>query len=160
MLTPYTEDLLAGPTRAARRRRDHGHDAVRDVLVRAAHRRRRGHGTGQPRGGRRRHRHERDEQTINFILTADLADVSKNARDAAITGCPFTAADVGGDGTVTVTVKPKIWFSFVDFSELAPGTPEAPTVADPSTTAYIAFSLGLVQLSAYAFAFSPAEQAP
>jgi hypothetical protein len=102
----------------------------------------------------------KDGQTINFVFTADVADVSKNARDAEITGCPFSAADVDGDGTVTVTVKPKVWFAFVDFSELLPGTPQAPTVADPSTTAYIAFSLGLVQLSAYQFAFSPQEQAP
>jgi len=92
--------------------------------------------------------------TINFALTADLSDVTRNARDGAVTGCAFAEADVEGDGTVTATVKPKIWFDLVDFSELAPGTPEAPTVADASTTAYIAFSLGLVQLSAYQFAYT------
>ena len=96
----------------------------------------------------------RDGKTINFVLTADMPDVSKNARDGKITGCPFTEVDLQADGTTTVTIKPKIWFDLVDFSELAPGTPETPTVADATTTAHIAFALGLVQLSAYQFAYS------
>jgi hypothetical protein len=102
----------------------------------------------------------KDGQTVDFVLTADLADVSKNARDAKVTGCTFSEATFTGDGTVTATVKPRIWFNFVDFSELAPGTPEAPTVADPSTTAYVAFALGLVQLSAYEFAYVPTGTGP
>jgi hypothetical protein len=98
------------------------------------------------------------EQAIHFAFTADLADVDRNARDAKVTGCAFAPVDVAGDGTVTVTLKPKIWFDLVDFSELPPGTPEAPTVADPGTTAHIAFALGLVQLTAYQFAYAPDSQ--
>jgi hypothetical protein len=93
--------------------------------------------------------------TIHFAITSDLQDVTRNARDGAITGCLFNEADIEGDGTVTATVRPKIWFDLVDFAELPPGAPDAPTVVDPSTTAYIAFSLGLVQLSAYQFAYTP-----
>jgi hypothetical protein len=158
MLAPYTEDLLAGPSTLP------DGDGITGPLRSGTFSFARP-GDGPLAAALAGHvaiaegAATKGAQAINFVLTADLADVSKNARDAAIAGCPFTAADVEGDGTVTVTVKPKIWFSFVDFSELAPGTPEAPTVAGPSTTAYIAFSLGLVQLSAYEFAYSPAEEA-
>jgi len=158
MLAPYTEDLLAGPTDLPDG--DGITGQIRSGTFSFAN-----SGEGPAATALAGHvaiaegAATKGEQAINFVLTANLADVSKNARDAAIAGCPFTAADVEGDGTVTVTVKPKLWFGFVDFSELAPGTPEAPTVADPSTTAYIAFSLGLVQLSAYQFAFSPSQEA-
>jgi hypothetical protein len=96
----------------------------------------------------------KDGKTVYFVLTADLADVARTAKDGAVAGCGFQPFDVAADGTVTVTVRPRVWFNLVDFSLLAPGTPEAPTVAAPGSVPHIAFALGLAQLSAYQFAYT------
>jgi hypothetical protein len=96
----------------------------------------------------------KDGKTVNFILTADLADVSRTARDGKVTGCTFQEIAVDADGTVTITIRPRVWFSLVDFAEVAPGTPEAPTVIGTDTTAHIGFALGLGQLSAYQFEYT------
>jgi hypothetical protein len=95
----------------------------------------------------------RDGKVVNFRLAGDLGDVARTARDAQITGCPFSASEIASDGTVTVTVKPRVWFNLVDFGALAPGTAEAPTAPEATSVAQIAFALGLAQLSAYQFAF-------
>ena len=63
--------------------------------------------------------------------------------------------EVDADGTVTTTVKPHVWFNLVDFSDVAPGTAEQPTEIARGQTAQIAFALGVVQLSAYHFAYQP-----
>jgi hypothetical protein len=96
----------------------------------------------------------KDGRTVNFILTADLADVSRTAKDGKITGCAFKEITADADGTVTITIKPRVWFSLVDFADVAPGTPEAPTVIGTDTTAHIGFALGLGQLSAYQFEYT------
>lgn len=94
------------------------------------------------------------DKVIHFALAADLADVAHTAKDGVVTGCGFAERDVEAPGTVTVTVKPRVWFNLVDFSELPPGTAEAPSIADASSTAHIAFALGLGQLSAYSFTYT------
>jgi hypothetical protein len=96
----------------------------------------------------------KDGQTIHFVLAADLADVARTAKDGHVTGCKFDAVDIQEPGTVTVTVKPRVWLNFIDFSAVAPGTPEAPTVIAAPAVAHAAFAIGLAQLSAYEFSFS------
>lgn len=95
------------------------------------------------------------DATIYFSVSADLADVSRTAKNAAVTGCVFDAIDIEDAGTVTVTVRPRVWFNFVDFGALAPGAADAPTVVDPASVPHIAFALGLAQLSAYQFSYVP-----
>jgi hypothetical protein len=95
-------------------------------------------------------------QTVFFRLEAALADVERTASNAEVTGCVFDAADVEGPGAVTLTVKPSFWFTFLDFGALAAGTPEAPTTAAPDSAAHVAFALGLTQVGAYHFSFTPA----
>ncbi len=97
----------------------------------------------------------KDGRTIHFLASAGLTDLEKTAKDAQVSGCDFTAAEVLHDGTVTITVHPKVWFSLVDFAELPEGSAEAPAELGPESTARIAFALGLTQLSAYAFSFKP-----
>jgi hypothetical protein len=98
----------------------------------------------------------KDGKTVYFSFTAAMADVEHTAKNGEVTGCIFDASDVEAPGVVTVTVKPRVWFNFIDFSTLDPGTPEAPTVVPSDAVAHIAFALGLAQLSAYEFSFSPA----
>jgi hypothetical protein len=100
------------------------------------------------------------EATIYFSVSAALADVARTAKDGAVAGCPFDTADVQTSGTVTVTVKPRVWFNYVDFSALASGSADAPTVVEPTAVAHLAFAIGLAQLSAYQFSFTPEGGSP
>ena len=84
----------------------------------------------------------------------DLADLERTAAQGAISGCRFTPAEVSDDGTVTITVRPKIWFDLVDFAPLPEGSPEAPTPLPEDSTARIALALGLGQLSAYSMEYA------
>lgn len=94
---------------------------------------------------------ERDGGTVYFTMAASLADIERTAADAQIPGCKFQEAALEKDETVLVTVKPRVWFNLVDFAQVAPGTPEMPTVVDPATVPHVGFALGLGQLSAYEF---------
>jgi hypothetical protein len=67
----------------------------------------------------------------------------------------FEEFDVTSDGTVTLTVAPKVWFDLVDFSGLDSGSDDAPTSIGAGLRAHTAFALGVAQLSAYRFGFSP-----
>jgi hypothetical protein len=95
------------------------------------------------------------DQVIYFELSASYEDVARSVSMGEVDGCVFDEQEVAEDGTVTVTVKPQIWFNLVDFSGVAPGTAVAPTRVPAGDTPQLAFALGLVQLSAYRFSFSP-----
>jgi hypothetical protein len=97
------------------------------------------------------------EQTVNFRATATMADVAANARNGQIVGSKFDETQVTGDGHVTATVHPAVWFTLVDFTGLPAGTAEAPTELAPGTVPRIAFALGLTQIAAYSFQFTPVE---
>ena len=97
----------------------------------------------------------KDGQTVFFKLSASFSDVARSVSQGQVDGCPFDELEVEDDGTVTLTVKPHVWFNLVDFTGVAPGTAEAPTELAAGETPQIAFALGLVQLSAYHFAYQP-----
>lgn len=98
---------------------------------------------------------ERDGGTVYFTFEATLADLERTASDAEISGCTFDEDIIDGDETVLVTVKPRVWFNLVDFTQVAPGTADAPTLVDPASVPHIGFALGLAQLSAYEFQLQP-----
>jgi hypothetical protein len=91
---------------------------------------------------------------IHFTVSADFADVAKSVVNGEVEGCDFTEAHVDADGTVTLTLRPAIWFELVDFATVAPGTAASPTVIPHGHIAQIGFALGLVQLTAYRFAYA------
>jgi hypothetical protein len=91
-----------------------------------------------------------------FRAVADLADVERSAADGYINGCQFDELDIEGDGLVTVAVTPKVWFDLVDFSELQPASDDSAVELPVDSQPKIAFALGLAQLSAYEFSFTPA----
>lgn len=99
---------------------------------------------------------ERDGQPpIRFVATADLADIERTAADGYIDGCEFSELDVEQTGRVTVQINPKVWFDLVDFAELQPVAGDEPIEFPADSQPRIAFALGLAQLSAYKFSFSP-----
>jgi hypothetical protein len=97
----------------------------------------------------------KDDQTVYFKLSASFADVARSVTQGQVDGCLFDEVEVEEGGTVTVTVKPHIWFNLVDFTGVAPGAAGTPTEIAAGETAQIAFALGLVQLSAYHFIYGP-----
>lgn len=97
----------------------------------------------------------KDARTVYFTVTADLQDIQETSPQAEIDGCVFEEVEVTTDGTVTLTVTPSVWFNLVDFSGLESGTEEAPTELTRGDKAHKAFALGVAQLSAYRFEYTP-----
>lgn len=91
---------------------------------------------------------------VHFRLVATPDELERTAVGGKVEGCPFGPAEIGGDGTVTATVDPSVWFGFVDFAGVGPGTPDTPTEPAATDEARIGFVLGLGQATAYRFAFS------
>lgn len=92
---------------------------------------------------------------IHFSVFADYNDVAAQTTSGQVDGCTFTETEVTGDGTVTIVVSPNVWFNVVDFTDVAPGTAEAPTPIALGTRAGVGFVNGLTQLDAYNFNFTP-----
>jgi hypothetical protein len=95
------------------------------------------------------------DRTVYFDVSADLSDIRETSPLAEVDGCVFEEADVTGDGTVTLTVTPRVWFNLVDFTAIEDGEEDAPTSIVRGDVAHKGFSLGVAQLSAYRFEYSP-----
>lgn len=90
-----------------------------------------------------------------FRASADLGAVERSASQAHIEGCEFSEVDVEGNGTVTATINPKVWFDLVDFADAEAGSAAAPAEFPEDSQPQIAFVLGVTQLSAYKFRYLP-----
>lgn len=95
------------------------------------------------------------EATHYFRGYADLADVEEHATKGQVDGCEFTKADIEADGTVTVTIDPRVWLDLVDFTTADEGAADAPADLPADSDARIGFVLGVAQLSAYKFSYQP-----
>lgn len=108
----------------------------------------------------------KDGVTIQFIANADDTEVVDGDKKVEVAGCAFgaTPGDVGvdmdGDGTVTLTLVPSVWFDQVDFAYVAPGatgapTPDASGVIDiAGTLAWQGFIRGVKKGTAYEFSYT------
>jgi hypothetical protein len=85
--------------------------------------------------------------TVSFTAHADVADVLDTFNEPKVDGCVFAPVDVAGDGTVTLTVRPTVWFDQVDFTGVSGDL--------AGTVAFNGFARGLKKGSAYAFAYTP-----
>jgi hypothetical protein len=94
------------------------------------------------------------DKSVYFHVFAELADIQQTSPSAEIDGCVFDEVDVTADGTVTLTVKPSVWFNLVDFSGVDSGSEDEPTEI-AAGVAHKAFALGVAQLSAYHFSYRP-----
>lgn len=93
------------------------------------------------------------EEPRHFVAKAGFEEIEKTVSDAAVYGCRFHEVNVTEDGTVTVRVKPVVWFELVDFGELEPGTEAEPSEFPADSQPRIAFTQGLAELSAYEFTY-------
>jgi hypothetical protein len=94
------------------------------------------------------------EDTRVFRAIGDFSEIAKSESKAEISGCQFVETKVADDGTVTLTVKPSVWFNIVDFAQSDPGAAGAPAEFPAGSQPAIAFTQGLAQLSAYRFEYS------
>lgn len=92
--------------------------------------------------------------TVKFKAHADVADVLDTFSEPKLDGCAFKPVEVSGDGTVTMTVLPTIWFDQVDFTDV-----KGDGVVDlAGTVAFNGFARGLKKGTAYVFAYAPNGQ--
>lgn len=84
--------------------------------------------------------------TLPFAGKADLADVLDSTGEPKVEGCVFTTNDMQADGTVTVQIKPSVWFDQVDFTDVK-------TDLSSSTVAFSGFTRGLMKGTAYVFSY-------
>lgn len=87
---------------------------------------------------------------------AELApDEMKDAKgNLQIEGCPFTATDMQGDGTVAITIKLPTWFDQVDFADVPASTDGAPVLL-PAGMARNQLVRGAKGALSYTFAYAP-----
>jgi hypothetical protein len=103
--------------------------------------------------------------TIQFIAKADDTEVLDGDGKVEVAGCAFGAkpgevgVEMDGDGTVTLTLVPSVWFDQVDFAFVAPGATGAPVAnADgvldiAGTIAWQGFIRGVKKGTAYEFSY-------
>lgn len=94
------------------------------------------------------------EQPRYFRAFADLSTIEYSVAHGQIEGCELTEVDVEGDGTITVSINPKIWFDLVDFTDAEQASEDEPADLPEGSQPQIAFVLGVTQLSAYKFSYS------
>jgi hypothetical protein len=95
------------------------------------------------------------EATRYFYAYADLADVEQHVSRGEVDGCELTKIVVEGNGTITATVNPRVWFDLVDFTTADAGASDAAAELPADSDAAIGFVLGVAQLSAYTFSYQP-----
>jgi len=104
--------------------------------------------------------------TIHFIAKADEPEVHDGDDKAEVAGCAFgpspggSGVNMDGNGTVTLTLSPSVWFDEVDFSYVAPGgdagarAPDASGVVDiAGTLAWEGFIRGVKKGTGYEFSY-------
>ncbi len=105
--------------------------------------------------------------TIHFIAKADEPEVHDGDDKAEVAGCAFgttagaSGVNMDGNGTVTLTLSPSVWFDEVDFAYVAPGadagapTPDANGVVDiAGTLAWEGFIRGVKKGTGYEFSYT------
>ena len=103
--------------------------------------------------------------TISFVAMADDSEVHDGDDKVEVAGCAFGATpgqsgvEMDGDGTVTLTLVPSVWFNEVDFSYVMPGATGAPApnadgvVDTAGTLAWQGFIRGVKKGTAYEFSY-------
>jgi hypothetical protein len=99
----------------------------------------------------------KENTVIHFIAQATANDVLNGDGKAEVAGCTFGAepGDVGvsmdGDGTVTLTLVPRVWFDQVDFGYVTEGED---VVDIAGTLAWEGFLRGFKKGTAYEFSYT------
>lgn len=104
--------------------------------------------------------------SLQFLAKADAGEVLDGDGKLGVAGCAFGASpgavgiNLESDGTVTLSLAPRVWFDQVDFAYVVPGTPGAPVpradgVIDISGTLTAqGFLRGVKKGTAYQFSYS------
>jgi hypothetical protein len=108
----------------------------------------------------------KDDVTVEFVAKATDTEIANGDEQAEVAGCAFgdtpgeVGVDMDGDGTVTLTLVPRVWFDQVDFAYVIPGTEGAPLpnangiIDIAGTLAWQGFIRGVKKGTAYQFSYS------
>jgi hypothetical protein len=106
----------------------------------------------------------KENTVIHFIAQATANDVLNGDGKAEVAGCAFGAepgkvgVNLDGDGTVTLTLVPSVWFDQVDFAYVTPEAADPPSsyaVIDiAGTLAWEGFLRGFKKGTAYEFSYT------
>lgn len=88
-----------------------------------------------------------------FRAEIDLPELLNAKKEPAIVGCTFQEVDMQADGTVTVTIKPSLWFDQVEFDTIPASTDGKPVLMDPSTLGRKELVLGMLASDGYIFSY-------
>jgi hypothetical protein len=106
----------------------------------------------------------KETTVVYFIAQATANDVVNGDGKAEVAGCAFGAepgkigVNLDGDGTVTLTLVPSVWFDQVDFAYVTPEATDPPStdaVIDiAGTLAWEGFLRGFKKGTAYEFSYA------
>ena len=88
-----------------------------------------------------------------FRAEVDLPELLNANKEPAIVGCTFKEVDMQADGTVTVTIKPSLWFDQVEFDTIPASTDGKAVLMDPSTLGRKELVLGMLASDGYVFSY-------
>lgn len=88
-----------------------------------------------------------------FRAEVDLPELLNANKEPAIVGCTFKEVDMQADGTVTVTIKPSLWFDQVEFDTIPVSTDGKAVLMDPSTLGRKELVLGMLASDGYVFSY-------
>lgn len=93
-------------------------------------------------------------ETRVFRVELDANDLLNAKKEPAIVGCLFKEVDMQADGTVTLAIKPGLWFAQVEFETMPASSDGKPVLMDPSVLARKELVLGVLAGDAYVFSYS------
>lgn len=99
---------------------------------------------------------DKDADKRPFRASAAVSDVLDSYNDPKLEGCAFDKeTDVEADGTITVTIDPRVWLDQADFASVAASADGAPVDLSPDEEAFKAFARGLKKGAAVLFHYAP-----
>ncbi|EYF03223.1 hypothetical protein [Chondromyces apiculatus] len=101
---------------------------------------------------------EKEGMSRSFRAEAKADEVLDTDALPVVEGCVFEEAEVQGDGTVTVLVKPSVWLDQVDFEEVPESADGEPVAFDVRGTPHKAFIRGLKKGTGYVFSYGAGSE--
>ncbi len=88
-----------------------------------------------------------------FRAEVDLPELLNAKKEPAILGCTFQEVDMQANGTVTVTIKPSLWFDQVEFDTIPASADGKPVLMDASALGRKELVLGMLASDGYVFSY-------
>ncbi|MFO0667588.1 MAG: hypothetical protein U0174_26790 [Polyangiaceae bacterium] len=98
---------------------------------------------------------KKGSETRIFRAELDVSDLRNAKKEPAVVGCLFKEVDMQSDGTVTLTIQPKLWFDEVEFETMPASVDGKPVRMMPDVLARKELVLGVLAGNGYVFSYAP-----